>query len=91
MSMCWSHSGEAQAAGVMMKGLGQHYLQYVNRSYRRSGIVWEGRFRSCLLQQEAYLLACQRYVELNPVRAGILHSTCGPATGRTARARSTLW
>jgi hypothetical protein len=41
----------------------------VNRSYRRSGTLWEGRFRSCLTQEETYLLACQRYIELNPVRA----------------------
>lgn len=53
-----------------MKALGQRYVQYVNRVYRRSGTLWEGRFRSCPIQEEAYLLACQRYIELNPVRAG---------------------
>lgn len=47
-------------------------MQYVNRTYRRSGTLWEGRFRSCLLQEENYLLACQRYIELNPVRAGMV-------------------
>ena len=52
-----------------MKALGQRYVQYVNRCYRRSGTLWEGRFRSCLTQEEDYLLACQRYIELNPVRA----------------------
>jgi putative transposase len=57
------------AAGMLMKALGQRYVQYVNRTYRRSGTLWEGRFRSCLTQDEAYLLACQRYIELNPVRA----------------------
>lgn len=55
--------------GKLMKALGQRYVQYVNRTYRRSGTLWEGRFRSCLLQQEAYVLACYRYIELNPVRA----------------------
>ena len=52
-----------------MKALGQRYVQYVNRTYRRSGTLWEGRFRSCLAQEDDYLLACQRYIELNPVRA----------------------
>ena len=56
----------------MMKGLGQRYVQYVNRTYQRSGTLWEGRFRSCLIQDEAYLLACYRYIELNPVRAGMV-------------------
>ncbi|CAB1367271.1 transposase [Denitratisoma oestradiolicum] len=59
--------------GGMMKGLGQCYVQYINRTYRRSGTLWEGRFRSCLLQEEAYVLACYRYIELNPVRAGIVN------------------
>ena len=58
-----------EAPGAMMKALGQRYVQYVNRVYRRSGTLWEGRFRSCPIQEEAYLLACQRYIELNPVRA----------------------
>ena len=59
----------ASSASVLMKALGQRYVQYVNRTYRRSGTLWEGRFRSCLIQDEAYLLACHRYIELNPVRA----------------------
>lgn len=63
---------KAGSAGALMKALGQRYVQYVNRAYRRSGTLWEGRFRSCLVQQEAYLLACQRYIELNPVRAGMV-------------------
>lgn len=62
----------ADAPGSLMKALGQRYVQYVNRAYRRSGTLWEGRFRSCLIQDEIYLLACQRYIELNPVRAGMV-------------------
>jgi putative transposase len=58
--------------GALMKALGQRYVQYVNRTYRRSGTLWEGRYRSCLTQEENYLLACQRYIELNPVRAGMV-------------------
>lgn len=57
------------APGEMMKALGQRYVQYVNRVYRRSGSLWEGRYRSCPTQAETHLLACQRYIELNPVRA----------------------
>ena len=60
------------SAGQMMKNLGQRYVQYVNRAYRRSGTLWEGRFRSCLTQSEDYVLACYRYIELNPVRAGMV-------------------
>lgn len=62
----------ANSPGRMMKQLGQRYVQYINRTYRRSGTLWEGRFRSCLIQQETYLFSCHRYVELNPVRAGIV-------------------
>jgi putative transposase len=60
---------EAEAASLLMKHLGQRYVQYINRAYRRSGTLWEGRFRSCVAQEEGYVLACQRYIELNPVRA----------------------
>ena len=52
-----------------MKNLGQRYVQYINRTYKRSGTLWEGRFKSCLAQTEDYVLACYRYIELNPVRA----------------------
>ncbi len=62
----------AEAPGALMKALGQRYVQYVNRVYRRSGTLWEGRFRSCPIQEEAYLFGCQRYIELNPVRAGMV-------------------
>lgn len=58
---------------LLMKHLGQRYVQYVNRSYRRSGTLWEGRFRSCLTQREDYVLSCYRYIELNPVRASMVH------------------
>ncbi len=60
------------AAGRMMKSLGQRYVQYVNRQYRRSGTLWEGRYRSCLVQEDDYLLSCYRYIEMNPVRAGMV-------------------
>jgi putative transposase len=63
---------EEQSAGALMKRLGQRYVQYVNRTYDRSGTLWEGRFRSSIIQEEGYFLACQRYIELNPVRAGMV-------------------
>ncbi len=56
---------------TLMKRLGQRYVQYINRTYKRSGTLWEGRFRSCIVDQDHYFLICQRYIELNPVRAGI--------------------
>lgn len=62
-------SASPSGLGDLMKALGQRYVQYANRTYRRSGTMWEGRFRSCLVQDDAYLLLCQRYIELNPVRA----------------------
>lgn len=64
--------GASLSAGLFMKGLGQRYVQYINRTYQRTGTVWEGRYRSCLVQQESYLMACYRYIEMNPVRAGMV-------------------
>jgi putative transposase len=63
---------QAQGVSLMMKHLGQRYVQYVNRRHARSGTLWEGRFRSSLVQDEHYVLACYRYIELNPVRAGMV-------------------
>lgn len=63
---------KTEAIGAMMKALGQRYVQYINRTYKRSGTLWEGRYKSCPTQAETYLLACQRYIELNPVRANMV-------------------
>ena len=52
-----------------MRELGQRYVQYFNRRYKRSGTLWEGRYRSCVAESASYVLACYRYIELNPVRA----------------------
>lgn len=62
-------TGSRTGPSVLMRRLGQHYVQYFNRRHGRSGTLWEGRFRSCLVDSERYLLVCQRYIELNPVRA----------------------
>jgi putative transposase len=56
----------------MMQSLGRMYVLYFNRQYQRSGTLWEGRYKSCLVQQETYLLELYRYIELNPVRAGMV-------------------
>ena len=63
---------DTDSAALLMKHLGQRYVQYVNRTYGRSGTLWEGRFRSCLTQTEDYVLACYRYIERNPVRANMV-------------------
>ena len=57
---------------LLMKFLGQRYVQYVNRAYKRTGSLWEGRFRSSLVQTERYVLGCYRYIELNPVRPNMV-------------------
>jgi REP-associated tyrosine transposase len=64
----------ANACALLMKNLGQRYVQYFNRSRERTGTLWEGRFRSCIAQSERYVMACYRYIELNPVRAGMVAS-----------------
>lgn len=56
----------------MMQTLGRYYVRYFNNKYQRTGTLWEGRFKSCVVDAEDYLLICQRYIELNPVRAGMV-------------------
>ena len=67
------------ACALLMRDLGRSYVPYFNRRYRRTGTLWEGRFRSCLTESAAYVLACYRYIELNPVRAGITDKPGGYA------------
>ena len=61
-----------QGVSRMMQATGRHYVRYFNHTYGRTGTLWEGRFKSCLVDAEDYLLACHRYIELNPVRAGMV-------------------
>ena len=56
-----------------MKVVGSRYAQYINLLYKRTGTLWEGRHRSSLVHSEKYLLTCYRYIELNPVRAGMVN------------------
>jgi len=53
----------------MMQSIGRRYVRYINNTYQRTGSLWEGRYKSSLVQNENYLLICYRYIELNPVRA----------------------
>ena len=58
----------------LMQSVGRSYVRYVNSTYGRSGTLWEGRFKSALINSEEYFLVCSRYIELNPVRAGMVES-----------------
>jgi putative transposase len=60
---------EEHGIGKMMQMLGRYYVQYYNYRYRRTGTLWEGRYRATPIDTEQYLLTCMRYIELNPVRA----------------------
>ena len=61
----------------MMQGLGRWYVRYFNERHGRTGTLWEGRYRSTLIDSERYFFACSRYIELNPVRAGIVDDPAG--------------
>ena len=67
-------ASDAKGISLMMQSLGRRYVRYFNGQYRRSGTLWEGRFKSCLVQEEHYILAGYRYIEMNPVRAGMVTS-----------------
>ena len=60
----------------MMQSLGRQYVRYFNYTYKRSGTLWEGRYKSCLVQTEDYLIQLYRYIELNPVRANMVNDPC---------------
>lgn len=61
----------------LMRDLGRQYVPYFNRRHKRTGTLWEGRFRSCIVESARYVLACYRYIELNPVRAGMVGQPSG--------------
>ncbi len=58
--------------GQLFQGLGRHYVRYINETYHRQGGLWEGRYKGNIIQSQTYLLACMRYIEMNPVRAGMV-------------------
>ena len=57
---------------LMMQGVGRGYVRWFNRRHGRSGTLWEGRYRSTVIEAERHLLACMAYIDLNPVRAGMV-------------------
>jgi putative transposase len=59
----------AETPSMVLQSVGRRYVRYVNQVYRRSGTLWEGRYKSTLIDSDRYLLTCSRYIELNPVRA----------------------
>ncbi len=62
------------AMSLMMQSVGRSYVRYFNKRHSRSGTLWEGRYKSSLIDSEAYLLTCMAYIDLNPVRAGLAES-----------------
>ena len=61
-----------ESIGQLFQGLGRHYVRYVNKIYQRHGGLWEGRHKGNIIQSQGYLLSCMRYIEMNPVRAGMV-------------------
>lgn len=62
----------AQSLPQMMQAVGRRYVRYFNDTQKRTGTLWEGRYKSTVIQTERYLLACMAYIDLNPVRAGMV-------------------
>ena len=63
---------KAATVPKLIMSLGRRYVQYINRTYKRTGPLRDSRYTSSLIQADTYLLACQRYIELNPVRAAMV-------------------
>lgn len=61
-----------EGIGQLMQYVGRHFVPYINHLYGRTGTLWEGRYKASVVQEERYLLACMRYIEMNPVRAGMV-------------------
>lgn len=64
--------GEQGRLSRMMQALGRRYVRHVNRTHHRTGTLWEGRYKACLVAGDAHLLRCHRYIELNPLRAAMV-------------------
>ena len=64
----------ATTTARLMQIVGCRFARYLNRRYRRTGTRWEGRFKSSLIDSDHYLLRCSRYIDLNPVRAGLVEA-----------------
>jgi putative transposase len=66
--------GAKDSLARMMQSVGIRYTRYFNGSRERTGTLWEGRYRSCVIAEDDHFLACSRYIEMNPVRAGLAAS-----------------
>jgi len=65
---------DGRALPNVLQSIGRRYVRYFNDEYGRTGTLWEGRYRASVIDSETYLVTCMRYIELNPVRAGIVPS-----------------
>jgi putative transposase len=65
-------SKSSDGISLVIRDVGRDYVRTINKTYRRTGTLWEGRYKSSLVDQTGYCLACYRYIELNPVRAGMV-------------------
>jgi putative transposase len=65
--------GDTDGISRLMQAVNRLYVPYFNFTYGASGSIWEGRFKASLINDEQYLLTCMRYIELNPVRANMVH------------------
>jgi putative transposase len=63
---------EGPSISRLMQALGRQYVRWFNRRHGRTGTLWEGRFRASVIESDRYLLVCSRYIEMNPVRAGLV-------------------
>lgn len=79
----------ADSLSRTLQSIGRRYVQYFNYTYKRTGTLWEGRYKATLIDSEAYLLTCMRYIELNPVRAHgmVEHPTDYPWSSYRANAQ----
>lgn len=80
--------GEGGGIGRLFQHIGRYYVPYFNRRHRRTGTLWEGRYRATVIDAENFLLTCYRYIELNPVRAEMVkHPRDYPASSYRANAK----
>ena len=63
---------ETNSLSLMMQSLGRYYVRYINQTYQRTGTLWEGRFKSTIIDSDRYYFQVSRYIELNPVRANMV-------------------
>lgn len=68
---CLASPSDATGLGQMMQWVGRYYVPYFNRKYARSGTLWQGRYKTSVIDVEQYLMLCTRYIESMPVRASL--------------------